>query len=117
MKNRGITIAILYIPYETIQNPNSSFASNEDGYANNNIANIPAALQTCASPEFFLHREHARRHPERAAGDVRAGREHGPHHPIGFCRGVLSRGVLEGHGQVVLAARTYAGFSTRGKLA
>ncbi len=54
MKNRGITIAILYIPYQPIQNPNSSFASNEDGYANNNIPNIPAALQACASPNFFF---------------------------------------------------------------
>jgi Flp pilus assembly protein TadG len=53
MKNRGITIAILYIPYETIQNANASFANNEDGYANNNIANIPAALQACASPNFY----------------------------------------------------------------
>jgi len=53
MKNRGITIAILYIPYIPISDPNSSFASNEDGYANNNIANIPAALESCASPNFF----------------------------------------------------------------
>ncbi len=53
MKNRGITIAILYIPYETIQNANSGFANNEDGYANNNIPKIPPALQTCASPNFF----------------------------------------------------------------
>ena len=53
MKNRGITIAVLYIPYQTIQNANSGFASNEDGYANSNIPNIPAALQTCASPNFF----------------------------------------------------------------
>ena len=53
IKNRGITIAILYIPYETIQNANSSFANNEDGYANNNIPNIPGALTTCASPNFF----------------------------------------------------------------
>jgi Flp pilus assembly protein TadG len=53
MKNRGITIAILYIPYQTIQNANAGFASNEDGYANNNIPNIPAALQSCASPNFF----------------------------------------------------------------
>jgi Flp pilus assembly protein TadG len=53
MKNRGITVAVLYIPYGTIQDPNSSFANNEDGYANNNIANIPAALQSCASPNFF----------------------------------------------------------------
>ena len=53
MKNRGIKIAILYIPYETIQNA-TTFASSEDIYANNNIAKIPAALQTCASPNFFF---------------------------------------------------------------
>ena len=52
MKNRGITIAVLYIPYETIQNATTVF-NDEDGYANANIANIPAALQTCASPNFF----------------------------------------------------------------
>jgi Flp pilus assembly protein TadG len=53
MKNRGITIAVLYIPYGTIVDPNPGFANNEDGYANNNIAQIPAALQNCASPNFF----------------------------------------------------------------
>ena len=53
MKNRGITVAILYIPYGTIQDPNSNFASDEDGYANNNIQYIPAALQSCASSGFF----------------------------------------------------------------
>jgi hypothetical protein len=53
MKNRGITIAVLYIPYGTIVNPNSSFADNEDGYANANIQNIPAALQACASTGFY----------------------------------------------------------------
>ena len=52
LKNRGITIAVLYIPYETIQNP-TTFAGSEDIYANNNIPNIPAALQTCASTNFF----------------------------------------------------------------
>jgi len=52
MKNRGITIAVLYIPYETIQNATTVF-DDEDGYANANIANIPAALQACASPNFF----------------------------------------------------------------
>jgi Flp pilus assembly protein TadG len=53
MKKRGITIAVLYIPYQTIQNANANFANNEDGYANSNIANIPTALQNCASPNFF----------------------------------------------------------------
>ncbi|MBV8751679.1 MAG: pilus assembly protein [Hyphomicrobiales bacterium] len=53
MKNRGITIAILYIPYAQIVNPNPNFANDEDGYANANIQNIPAALQACASPKSF----------------------------------------------------------------
>jgi Flp pilus assembly protein TadG len=53
MKGRGITIAILYIPYQQIQDPNSSFSNNEDGYANSNIANIPGALQSCASTGFY----------------------------------------------------------------
>jgi Flp pilus assembly protein TadG len=52
-KNRGITIAVLYIPYQPIQNPNTNFASDEDGYANSNIPNIPGKLQTCASPNFY----------------------------------------------------------------
>jgi Flp pilus assembly protein TadG len=53
MKSRGITVAVLYIPYETIQDANSAFANDEDGYANSNIPNIPAALQACASPNFY----------------------------------------------------------------
>ena len=52
IKKRGITIAILYIPYQPIQDPSTIF-NDEDGYANSNIANIPAALQTCASSNFF----------------------------------------------------------------
>ena len=52
LKNRGITIAVLYIPYQTIQNP-TNFANSEDIYANSNIANIPGALQSCASPNFY----------------------------------------------------------------
>jgi hypothetical protein len=53
LKNRGITIAVLYIPYEPIQNPTTIY-SNEDGVANANIANIPSSLQACASPNFFF---------------------------------------------------------------
>ena len=52
IKKRGITIAILYIPYQPIQDPSTIF-NDEDGYANGNIPNIPAALQTCASTNFF----------------------------------------------------------------
>ena len=53
LKNRGITISILYIPYQTIQNP-TSFANGEDYAANANIPNIPASLQTCASAGFYF---------------------------------------------------------------
>jgi Flp pilus assembly protein TadG len=56
MKNRGITIAVLYIPYQYINNANPTFASNEDGYANDNVNHtdlLGPALQACASPKFF----------------------------------------------------------------
>ena len=53
LKNRGITVAVLYIPYLPIQSPNPNFAGDEDDYANANILNIPGKLQTCASPNFF----------------------------------------------------------------
>jgi Flp pilus assembly protein TadG len=54
IKSRGIIISVLYIPYQPIQNPNPSFANDEDDYANNNIVNIPPSLQACASPNFFF---------------------------------------------------------------
>ena len=53
LKDRGIIISVLYIPYEPIQNPNPSFAGDEDDAANNNIVNITPALTACASPGFF----------------------------------------------------------------
>jgi hypothetical protein len=55
MKSNGITVAVLYIPYGTIVDPNSSFANNEDGYANTNITNgtYSANLQNCATTGFF----------------------------------------------------------------
>ena len=54
LKNRGITLAILYVPYVPIANPNPSFANDEDDYANWNVPHIPPALSTCASPNFFF---------------------------------------------------------------
>ncbi len=50
MKNRGIKISVLNIPYVPINPVNTSFANDEDDYANWNIPNIPASLQGCASP-------------------------------------------------------------------
>ena len=53
LKNRGIIISVLYIPYQTIQNPTTIF-NNEDNVANANIPNIPPSLKACASPNFFF---------------------------------------------------------------
>jgi Flp pilus assembly protein TadG len=57
LKNRGITIAILYIPYQPIQNP-TTFAGSEDINVNALIPpesnDVPNNLQACASPQFFF---------------------------------------------------------------
>jgi len=53
LKGRGIIISVLYIPYQPISPVNTTFAGDEDTYANNNIPNIPPSLQACASPGFF----------------------------------------------------------------
>ena len=53
LKNRGIVISVLYIPYQPINPVNASFAGDEDDYANNNIPNIPPSLTACASPNKF----------------------------------------------------------------
>lgn len=54
----GFTVAVLYIPYVPITNPNSSFANNEDGKTNALIPpvsnQVPAALQACATPGFYF---------------------------------------------------------------
>jgi hypothetical protein len=54
LKNRGIIVGVLYIPYQPISPVNASFANDEDDAANNNIPNIPPSLQACASPNFFF---------------------------------------------------------------
>ena len=53
LKNRGITVSVLKISYQTIQNP-TSFANNEDFCANSNIPAIPPNLKSCAPPNFFF---------------------------------------------------------------
>jgi Flp pilus assembly protein TadG len=50
LKDRGIKVSVLYIPYQPISPVNASFAGDEDDAANNNIPNIPPSLQACASP-------------------------------------------------------------------
>jgi Flp pilus assembly protein TadG len=53
IKNRGVTLAVLYIPYVPIPNPTTIW-NDEDHAANNNIPHIPPSLQACASPNFFF---------------------------------------------------------------
>ena len=53
LKNRGIVVSVLYIPYQPISPVNSSFSGDEDDAANNNIPNIPGSLQGCASSGYF----------------------------------------------------------------
>ncbi len=53
LKNRGITLAVLYVPYVPIPNPTTIW-NDEDGYANANISDIPPSLEACASPGFFF---------------------------------------------------------------
>jgi hypothetical protein len=52
LKDRGITIFVLYIPYMPIQNPTHVF-NNEDYVANANIPSIPDSLKDCASPNSY----------------------------------------------------------------
>jgi Flp pilus assembly protein TadG len=50
LKDRGIIVSVLYIPYQIINPVNTSFANDEDDYANWNIPGIPDSLKGCASP-------------------------------------------------------------------
>jgi Flp pilus assembly protein TadG len=53
LKSRGVIVSVLYIPYQPVSPVVTTFAGDEDTYANNNIPYIPASLQKCASPGFF----------------------------------------------------------------
>jgi Flp pilus assembly protein TadG len=53
LKNRGITLAILEIPYVPIQNPTTIW-NDEDDFANANAPLIPPVMQACASPGFYF---------------------------------------------------------------
>ena len=53
LKKRGIIVSVLYIPYQVINPVNTSFAGDEDDYANWNIPYIQKSLEKCASPGFF----------------------------------------------------------------
>ena len=55
LKNRGIIVSVLNVPYQPINPVNKNFANDEDDAANNNINGPPGpgikkSLQNCASP-------------------------------------------------------------------
>ncbi|WP_309184891.1 Tad domain-containing protein [Bradyrhizobium sp. Ash2021] len=54
LKSRGIIVSVLYIPYQPINPVNTSFAGDEDDYANWNIGTattgIAKSLSDCSSP-------------------------------------------------------------------
>lgn len=54
LRNRGITVSVLYIPYPPINPTNPNFSGDEDGKVNAIIPNIPTNLQQCASPGFYF---------------------------------------------------------------
>ena len=53
LKNLGITISILYIPYLPMAQPFNDNVGYENVRVNSLIPNVPSALQSCASPGFF----------------------------------------------------------------
>lgn len=53
LTDRGIIVSVLYIPYQPVSPVVTTFAGDEDTYANNNIPKIAPSLQACASPGFF----------------------------------------------------------------
>ena len=53
----GVTIAILYIPYQPVINPTSAQKTESD-QVNAIIPKIPDDLKACASSGFFLHGKH-----------------------------------------------------------
>ena len=48
-----LTVAVLYIPYEPIQDP-TDYANSEDFFVNAIIPSIPGALKKCATTDFFF---------------------------------------------------------------
>ncbi len=53
LKNLGITISVLYIPYMPLQKPFNTNVGYENERVNSLIPNIPQNLKSCASPGYF----------------------------------------------------------------
>ncbi|MCJ2044805.1 pilus assembly protein TadG-related protein [Methylobacterium sp. J-078] len=53
LKNRGVTVSILYIPYVPLALPFNTNVGYENVVVNGLIPNVPATLQACATPGYF----------------------------------------------------------------
>ena len=54
LKARGVTVAVLQIPYPPFSNP-KPFANSQDFKANDAQPNLSPAMQACASPGFYTY--------------------------------------------------------------
>lgn len=53
LKDRGITISVLYIPYVPLAKPFNTNVGDENNTVNNLIPNVPDRLKSCASSGYF----------------------------------------------------------------
>ena len=53
LKDRGITISVLYIPYVPLAKPFNTNVGDENNTVNNLIPSVPNRLKSCASSGFF----------------------------------------------------------------
>jgi hypothetical protein len=53
LKQRGVTVAVMQIPYPPFANP-TNYANSEDYKVNDAQPNLSPAMQACASPGFFI---------------------------------------------------------------
>jgi Flp pilus assembly protein TadG len=53
LKDKGVTLSVLYIPYVPLALPFNSNVAYENSVVNNLIPSVPGTLQNCASPGYF----------------------------------------------------------------
>ncbi|MCJ2035382.1 pilus assembly protein TadG-related protein [Methylobacterium sp. J-068] len=53
LKDKGVTVSVLYIPYVPLATPFNSNVGYENIVVNNLIPSVPTTLQTCASSGYF----------------------------------------------------------------
>ena len=86
LKNRGVTIAILYIPYQTIIICKRELRQQRRRVCKQQYREHRAGVTELRLDELLLHREFSDRHSERADRDVPAGRQHRARFQLGLRR-------------------------------